>query len=211
MSSILEQKLRNLGSPYVRSSQLRLFLPKSADQRFSQVKRAQQKGLLIQIRRGLYLLGGYLTPRRAHPFELAQFIYGPSYISLESALSYHGLIPEAVYTICSVSIHRKKTFKTPLGLFSYDRLPAERFFVGVERIEEPPYVFFMATPWKAICDYVYCNKKDWTSLKPLFESLRIEPEDLPRPSPEELSELQSFYHQERINRFLRGVAQELNL
>ena len=69
----------------------------------------------------------------------------------------------------------------------------------------------MATPWKAICDYVYCNKKNWTSLNPLFESLRIEPEDLPRPSVEELSELQSFYHQERINRFLTGVAQELNL
>ncbi len=211
MSSILEQKLRNLNFPYLRSSQLHLLLPKSADQRSSQVKRALQKGLLIQIRRGLYLLDGYLAPRRAHPFELAQFIYGPSYISLESALSYHGLIPEAVYTICNVSIHRKKTFKTPLGLYSYDRLPIQHFFIGVERIEEPPYVFFMATPWKAICDYVYCTKKDWTSLRPLFESLRIEPEDLPRPSAEELSDLRSFYHQERIHRFLAGVAQELNL
>lgn len=211
MSSLLERKLRNLNFPYLRGSQLRLFLPHSADQRSSQVKRALQKGLLIQVRRDLYLLDGYLAPRRAHPFELAQFIYGPSYISLESALSYHGLIPEAVYTICSVSIHRRKTFKTPLGLFSYDRLPMQHFFSGVKRIEEPPYVFFMATPWKAICDYVYCTKKDWTSLNPLFDSLRIEPEDLPRPSAEELSELQSFYHQERIHRFLTGVRQELNL
>jgi predicted transcriptional regulator of viral defense system len=211
MSSLIEQCLRGLKSEIVTSTELHALLPGSANKRYSQVKRAIAQGYLIHLCRGVYYLGNYLSHQKPHPYMLAQFIYGPSYISLESALAYHGLIPEAVYTITSVTIKRKCMFHTPLGNFYYAHLPTKDFLTNVERIEELPYVFFMAKPWKAISDYVYCYKKNWLTLTPLFDSLRIEPDDLPIPSKEELSTLRTFYHSQRINKFLAVVQRELNI
>lgn len=85
-----------------------------------------QKGVLVKIRRGLYTIN---LPFKEPPdtFELAEIIYGPSYISMESALSYHGWIPEAVYTITSATTRRKKLFKTPLGVFAFFNFPVNNF------------------------------------------------------------------------------------
>src|SRR5580698_2372765 len=62
-----------------------------------------RQGLLEQVRRGLYIAGPAITPFRPEPFLMANHILGPSYVSLESALAYHGLIPEKVYEISSVT------------------------------------------------------------------------------------------------------------
>jgi hypothetical protein len=184
----------------------------TADSRYGKVKRWLAQGKLLHIRRGLYCLtdkAGYFG--RPHSYELAGYIEGPSYISLESALSYHGLIPEAVYTTTSVTVKRAKTFHTPLGVFSYERLPAENFYIGVERIQEESHQFFMAKPWKAICDYVFCHKKDWTDLQPLLKSLRIQAEDLPVLQDQEIHLLDEYYHRARMSRFLKGIQKELSL
>ena len=66
----------------------------------------------------------------------------------------------------------------------------------------------MAKPWKAICDYIYCYKKNWHSLGPLVESLRIEVENLPMLRSEEIQLLDEYYHHRRISRFLKGVMNE---
>ncbi|HSW71384.1 MAG TPA: hypothetical protein VLH77_05335 [Gammaproteobacteria bacterium] len=81
---------------------------------------------------------GYL--RKPHPFELAQYIYGPSYISLESALSFHKLIPETVYTVTSTTVKRSREFQTPLGVYSFLHLPPENFYVEVWSVD-----FFMSS------------------------------------------------------------------
>ncbi len=215
MTSQLEQKLRNYPKLYITDSELPALLEGSSDDsRHGQVKRALAKGVLLRIRRGLYAIPRGLFGRQTlHPFELALKIYGPSYISLESALSYHHLIPEAVYTITSVTPKRATKFNTPLGLFTYTHLPPENFFVEVERREEEGQlnktIFFMATPWKAITDYVFCYKKNWNSLDPLVNSLRIEPESLPVLDQNLLDNLESYYKSVRITKFLRGVAREL--
>jgi len=156
--------------------------------------------------RGLYCLTdktNYL--KKPNPYELAQYIYGPSYISLETALSFHQLIPETVYTITSVTGKRAKEFKTPLGVFSYLHLPIENFYTEVELIKENGYQFFMAKPWKAICDYVFCYQKDWTSFEPLLESLRINYENLPWLHNEETELLNEYYHTSRISNFLKNI------
>ena len=87
------------------------------------LKRAVPAGEVLRIRRNLYCLHERYTHRRIDPFELAQRIHGPSYISLESALSLHGWIPEAVQAITSVSVERSREFDTPLGLFTFTRVP----------------------------------------------------------------------------------------
>jgi hypothetical protein len=105
---------------------------------------------------------------------VAQALYSPSYISLHSALSYHGWIPEAVYTTTSVSIERARVFHTCLGTFSYHRIPKFRFYQGVEHIRMNDTVFLMADPWKALADYIYIHKTHWHTRAELHEDLRIE-------------------------------------
>jgi hypothetical protein len=202
----LEQTLQNYPRGYITDIELAALLGGSANRRYSMVKRWLAQGKLLPMRRGLYALTGklgYVKP--LDPFEFAQPIYGPSYISLESALSYHGLIPEAVYAVTSVCVKPAKNFETPLCLFTYSRLPLANFYIGVERVERDKHYFLMAKPWKAICDYVYCYKKNWIDATPLIESLRIEEEVLPFLSEMEKESLDAYYHSQRISCFLKGL------
>lgn len=203
---ILYQQLRNSPRPYITDAELAVLLGGTPDSRYSKVKRLHAQGALLHIRRGLYCFTDRVGHRSAvHPYELAQHIYGPSYISLESALSFHQLIPERTLTVTSVAVKRSRQFMTPIGQFSFIHLPTTNFYVGVERIEENGHIFFMAKPWKAICDYVYCYKKDWKSLDPLRDSLRIDIDQLPALREEEIKLFEDYYHHSRMSRFLEGV------
>jgi len=209
MTIIIKRMLHELSEPYVTDTELSALLDGTADSRYGKVKRLIASNKLLHVRRGLYCLTeniGY--KEKIHPFALAQYIYGPSYISLESALNFHQLIPEAVYTTTCVSSKRSKEFTTPIGLFSFQHLPIINFYTGVERIIENGHTFMIASPWKAICDYVYCYKKNWRSIEPLIESLRIEPESLPNLRNEERQLLEEYYHHQRITRFLKGIINE---
>lgn len=204
------ETLQALSSPCLTDVDLSLLLKGSADSRYGKLKRLLAANKLIRIRRGLYCRTDVVDHSiKMHPFELAHHIYASSYISLESALAYHKLIPEAVYTITGVCTKRSKDFNTPLGLFSYSRLPLENFYIEVERITENASHFFMAKPWKAICDYVFCYKKNWTSLDPLLKSMRINVEDLPGISNKELEILDEYYHHMRLSRFIKAIKPEL--
>src|SRR5690348_8693957 len=88
-------------------------LKESPHQRYGVIKRAIAQGDLLSLRRGLYAVNPAVTRRPIDRFEAAQRIYGPSYISLESALAAHGLIPEAVHSVTSVCSRRSVQFKTP--------------------------------------------------------------------------------------------------
>jgi hypothetical protein len=211
MTKSLEQTFRHYPRPYLTDAELEVLLDGTPDSRYGKVKRLLANGKLLHIRRGLYCLtdmAGYL--KKPHPFELAQYIYGPSYISLESALSYHRLIPETVYTVTSVTGGRSKEFKTPLGLFSYQHLPLENLYTEVEFVYEDGYKFFMAKPWKAICDYVFCYKKNWNCLNPLLESLRVNLDDLPVLRNEAIQLLDEYYQHKRLSRFLKGIRNDTN-
>ena len=79
-----------------------------------------------RIHRRLYCLSDRYMQGRINPLELAQCIHGPSYVSLESALSYHSWIPEGVQAVTSVAMGRSRTFDTPVGLFSFTCVPQRR-------------------------------------------------------------------------------------
>ncbi|NNM58410.1 MAG: hypothetical protein HKM04_01160 [Legionellales bacterium] len=198
--------------PLMTEAELAFMFSGSDDSRYSKIKRLVAQGKLLRIRRGLYTWARDSKPKVAlHSFELAQRIYAPSYVSLESALAYHQLIPEAVYTVTSVSTKRSKEFDTPLGKFSYTRLPTHNFYVNVKLVVVDNHQFFMAKPWKAICDYVYCYKKNWRSLEPLQKSLRIDIDELSLLGDSVMTQLEHYYHSERITRFLCGIKRELKL
>ena len=133
---------------------LRCLTQGTPNSRYGLVKRAIRAGEIIHLRRGLYVLSKRYRRHPANLYEIAQNIYGPSYISVESALSYHGWIPEAVYTVTSACAKRSKVVKTPLGLFSYDHLPSNDFYGGVLRVASAEGgVFLMATPWRALSSW----------------------------------------------------------
>lgn len=114
-----------------------------------------KKDIIIRVKKGLYVFGdGY----RQRPYTreiLANLIYGPSYISLDYALQYHGLIPERVDAVTSVTTGRSRKFYTPVGLFTYRMISLEAFRIGMDRIETGEgRGFLMATPGKALADKV---------------------------------------------------------
>lgn len=114
-----------------------------------------RKQEIIRIKKGLYILG---ESYRKRPFSrelLANLIYGPSYISLEYALSHHGLIPERVETITSTTCGGNRSFSTPIGLFTYWSVHAAYYSVGVDLVSNDADVsFLMATPEKALADKI---------------------------------------------------------
>lgn len=135
---------------------------------------------IIRVKKGLYIFGPDYRRRPYSREILANLIYGPSYISLEYALSYHGLIPERVETLTSITTGRSRTFTTPVGLFTYRMIPLPAFQTGMRRIElDDGGAFLIATPEKALVDKIFIDPgSDIRTIKGfevyLFDDLRID-------------------------------------
>ena len=212
MNKLTEKIFENAPYGCFTNQDVATLFPESEDKRYGLVKRAIAGEEIIHIRRGLYCLAPKYQKKSINPYALAQHIYGPSYVSLESALSRHGWIPEAVYTLTSVSSGKSKEFKTPLGAFSYNSVPQKVFYAGVERLaDEAGNIFLMASPMKALADYVYVNKKDWAELQPAAESLRIEREEFESVTSEDINALIENYTSRRVRKFLKGLRKDLKL
>jgi hypothetical protein len=177
------------------------------------LKRAVQAGEILRIRRGLFCLTRRFLAAPPNPLGLAQLVYGPSYLSSETALSWHGWIPEAVQAVVSTGLGRSREFVTPLGTYAFQRVPQQSLMSGVQRIAEPaPHVsYFMARPLKALADYVYTHHCDWRDTGPLRGSLRIEEDALANLSAADFDELQGQYRSGRVRRFLDGLRADLKL
>jgi hypothetical protein len=122
----------------------------------SKVTSLLKAGDLVRVKKGIYLFGPRLRRRPYSREILANLLYGPSCLSLEYALYYHGLIPERVEALTSVTTGRARMFSTPVGVFSYSRVPLGVFRVGTERVDLPGGEgFLMATPERALADRVY--------------------------------------------------------
>ena len=191
---------------------LATLLPEGDNKRQALIKRAIACGDLIHIRRGLYCLAPMYQKNRLSLHSFAQHIYGPSYISLESALRWHNWIPEAVYSHTNVSLKNSKDFDTPVGLYSYRRVPQKTFYAGVARkTDDNGGVFLIASPLKALVDYVYVHKCDWSGLDPVIESLRVEMEDLECLTSGEFDLITDNYNSWRLQHFCKGLRKDLKL
>ncbi|MBF0387122.1 MAG: hypothetical protein HQL20_04615 [Candidatus Omnitrophica bacterium] len=174
----------------------------SAGRRYSLLKRAMACGEIVQIRRGLYCLAEKYRRRPFDLFEAAQRIYGPSYISFESALSFHGWIPESVTSVTSASLGKAKEFKSSLKTFSFASVPSKIFFDGVDRLDNG---VMMARPFKALLDYIYIYKKNWIGWGPVVEGMRVDRDLLGKISRAEIHRNRQNYPQKRIQDFLRSL------
>ena len=137
-----------------------------------------RQGVLLPLKRGHYMLGG---AGRAPSLPLvANHLYGPSCVSLEYALAWHGLIPERVHEITSVCTGRGRVIDNVLGRFSYTRLPADVYPCGnTQASASAQETFLIASPAKALCDKVLLTPGLRATSRAamqrfLFEDLRLD-------------------------------------
>ncbi len=143
-----------------------------------------KSGQLVALRRGLYVAGPEADLPVPDALLLANHLRGPSYVSLESALSYWGMIPERVFEVSSVTLKTAKIYNTPIGRFSYRHLAAPYYSFGVQRIQlATDQMAMIASPEKAICDKIVLTsgvllRSITQTMNFLIEDLRIEIEQL---------------------------------
>lgn len=177
MGKNIRDLLENWPKNFIRDSDFVTLLGnKTDDARYAIIKRAFKAGLLKRLRQGLYLIKSKTKQCLPDEFELAMIMYEPSIISLESALSYHCWIPEAVYVTTCTTPKRAQEFTNYLGDFCYKHVPEEGFYVGVKRIESPTGSFLIADPWRALADFMYNRRKSWPNCEHLELDLRIDVE-----------------------------------
>lgn len=174
-----------------------------------------RKGAIIRVKKGLYLFGDDYRRKPYSREVLANLMYGPSYVSLDYALQFHGLIPERVLTVTSVSIGRGRRFETPAGSFTYRQIPRAAFSRGMDQMETGDgRAFLIATPGKAIADKLYDARgtgiRTQRELETyLLDSLRIETSALGDLEAEELDQIASSYRSRKI-RLLSGLIRKLH-
>jgi predicted transcriptional regulator of viral defense system len=112
--------------------------------------RYNKAGFVVRIKKGMYAFPDAIPPES----YLANKLYAPSYISREFALSYHGIIPETVYEITSVSTKATRKFEKLGKVYSYRRIRKDAF-TGYNIVKQQGYSFLMADPEKAFVDTLY--------------------------------------------------------
>jgi hypothetical protein len=122
-------------------------------------KRLEQDGDIIRMKKGIYVVSRDVSRVELSPYLIANHIYGPSYVSMQTALRYYGLIPEAVYTVQSMTSGIARSYRNSLGTFIYTHVSLPYYSVGVNVVEDSGVAFMMASREKALCDLmVYTHK-----------------------------------------------------
>ncbi len=172
------------------------------------------RGVIVRVKKGLYIFGEKWRRKPYSREVLANLLYGPSCVSLDYALHYHGLIPERVEAVTSVTPKRASRFTTPLGLFLYSSVPEAGFAVGLGRVElEDGRAFLIATPEKALADKLREGRglglrTQKECLGYLVEDLRIEEAALRELDAGVLDELAQHYRSKRVS-LLTGLVRRL--
>jgi predicted transcriptional regulator of viral defense system len=137
-----------------------------------QVREWVKKGYLLPLKKGIYIFNEDYRKIQLSVFFVANFLVSPSYVSLEYALGYYGLIPEKVEIITSITTKKTNFFQNCLGEFEYRSIKEELFF-GFKKEKENNQEFFIALPEKALIDYFYLNSQFEGRFKE-FDSLRLQ-------------------------------------
>jgi hypothetical protein len=112
------------------------------------------EGKLIRLKRGMYVVSPEESGKLLSTELIANHIYGPSYISMESALRYYGLIPENVHIVRSMTTKRSRVFNNTISKFDYINCSEEYYPIGISQKIGDGYSFLIASPEKALCDLI---------------------------------------------------------
>ncbi len=167
---------------------------------------------LERFRRGLYSLssknGGHYTFSK---FKLANKLVLQSFISFESALSHHGLIPEAVYEVTSACLNKNVVFKNSLGTFSFSHSPIGPFYLGVEKDKMTDAK--IANPVRALFDLIYIRRKLFEKAEDLEDDFRIDLNELQKIlshfKPGEILEIGNIYKKKTTRKLATILVRDL--
>ncbi len=162
-------------------------------------------GELTVVRRGLYVAGPETDLPIPNLFVVANNLRGPSYISLESALSYWGLIPERVYELSSITLKTSKKYVNNLGRFSFQYLASPYYSFGIESIRlTEQQTALIACKEKALCDKIIVTSG--VQLRSVQQTIDFLTEDL-RIDEEQLSHLDTH----KIESWIEGAPKKTSL
>jgi hypothetical protein len=176
-------------------------------------KLLRQKAI-IRVKKGIYIFGERYARKLFSREILANMIYGPSYVSLDYALHFHGLIPERIESVTSVTLGRSRRFSTPVGLFTYRQIPMKAYQIGIDWVElDQDRHFLMAIPEKALADKIQSEGglrlRSQAGLKEyLLTNLRIDPGVLEKMNAQTLVQIAAGYDSRKVQ-LLSGFVKSL--
>lgn len=145
--------LSDIGNIPVDSAFFKSIFPnyKSVNNKISELEKSDK---IIRLKKGMYVVDPKESGKLLSMELIANHIYGPSYVSMASALRYYGLIPENVYVIRSMTTKHSKDFMNELGKFEYTQCSKEYFPIGIRQEVKDNAAFLIASPEKALCDLI---------------------------------------------------------
>lgn len=153
----MEKLLRQFKNIPITTSALQTVLPERASF-IHFISGLVKSKKLIRLKRGLYVVSPEVSNMPlSHPI-IANSLYGPSYISFFSALSYYGLIDDVPQSYYSAALKQDKYFETQIGRFNYISVPLSYYPIGIKRVTENGCSCLIATPEKALCDTILHSK-----------------------------------------------------
>src|SRR3989344_506121 len=184
----------------------------SPARRYGLVNKALKKQEIIQLRRGLYVVAPKYQPVPWSVYVVANHLVPFSFVTAESALSFHQWIPERVSQVTSLAAFgRKRQVNNTLGRFVYRVAPlsSQDFLKGVELILIHQQTVWMATPLRALIDYIDWRKVNSADSEFLTTSLRIEIDHLNRIKKKEIEALLTVYRSHRVKQFLTYLLEKV--
>ena len=147
----MKNVLTELGNIPVSSSTILSLYPDLKSKR-TKIATLEKANEIIRLKRNMFIVNPDETGMKLSTGLIANHLLAPSYVSMQSALRYYGLIPEVVYTMQSMTFKAARNFNTPVGNFHYQHISKEAYPIGLAQIKEGNVVYIMATPEKALCD-----------------------------------------------------------
>jgi hypothetical protein len=115
----------------------------------------EKRGDIVRLKKGLYVVSDKISRKTLSRELIANHLYGPSYVSFETALAFYGLIPEKVFAVRSATFKRAKRFENAIGNFEYITVPPAYYSIGIsQQTVNNEYAYLLATPEKALCDLI---------------------------------------------------------
>lgn len=166
-----------------------------------QINRWVKDGKIIKIHKGLYTLAEPYRKVKPEPFCIANTLKQASYVSLHSALSWYGVIPEFVPSVTSITTGRPQSIETPLGRYEF-RHVSKKYFWGYHQAElKNSLQAFVAYPEKALLDLIYLTPGgDQTEF---IEELRLQ--NFEQINRSQLREFSQKFHSAKISRALANI------
>ena len=214
MNPLTEKILEaNWGERVFTEGQLARLLDGTPQRRYNLVNRALHDGELLRLRRGRYLLASALAQRKLHPFVLAQALRPGSYVSFETALGFHGWIPEATPPILCVAPGRRRLERIDprFGEFRFYPLALTTgyFLRDVDRHMLGNQTALVAQPLRALLDRFCLHKQAYPGLDALVHDLRIDADLLAGIRDEDLQDLRPVYQHRRMAAFIDALQRDL--